>query len=194
MVMVSLESNRALTKTVCKKTFHPFTPGQTQFFTIVFYFLFSLLLMLCSRLPLLLAHFNLFLAMGPVTATVSQLYAYFLSVATVFLQPLFFPIPHPSQKIAQCYSVTESSAHRDNYFPSLLSNRGQQSPDPSQLIQSFPLLHDWRIPLFRDLQLPLPTKTLLRRKQLEHPCPALSIVSEVGMSFPCGLCKSFLPL
>lgn len=143
VVMVSLESNRALTKTVCKKTSHPFTPGQTQFFRIVFYFLFSLLLMLCSGLPLLLAHFNLFLAMGPVTATVSQLYAYFFSVATVFLPPLFFPIPHPSQKIAQ--SVPESSAHRDNYFPSLLSNRGQW-PDPSQLIQSFPLLHDWRIP------------------------------------------------
>lgn len=107
--------------------------------------------MLCSCLPLLLAHFNLFLAMGPVTATVSQLSAHFLLVVTLFLPLLFLPTPHPSQKIAQCYSVTKSSAYGDKYFPSLLRNRGQL-PDPSQLIKTFPLLHDQRLLLFTDLE------------------------------------------
>lgn len=112
--------------------------------------LFSLHLMLCSCLPLLLAHFNLFLAMGPVTATVSQLSAHFLLVVTLFLPLLFLPTPHPSQKIAQCFCHQIICLQR--YFPSLLRNRGQQLPDPSQLIKTFPLLHDQRLLLFTDLE------------------------------------------
>lgn len=69
------------------------------------------------------------LAMGPVTITLSQLYAHFLPPAHSISLSSASPLPQPSHKISQLYSITKIICLQfsNNYFTSLFRKTKWQS-------------------------------------------------------------------
>lgn len=126
--------------------------------------------------------------MGPVTVTLGPASAHFVSLLSLLPRLLLLPLPQPSQKISQLYSITKSSACGllINIFPALLRNAEWQWPDPSQLIKTlaynmareFPFTGPRTNPSDKDSP---PGK---EKKKLWHPALRLfNILSELGPSF-----------